>query len=965
MTQSEFQLEKKLIAQLQTLGYEKVSISNAKELKANLKLQLEKHNQDRIKGRTLSETEFKRVLNTLSKGNVFDRSTLLHESIIGVQGDDGKTFYLELLQREHWCQNRFQVTHQISQEGKRKNRYDVTLLINGLPLVQIELKRRGMELKEAFNQINRYQRESFWAESGLFQFVQLFVISNGVNTRYFANNRHQDYKQTFTWSDANNKAINNLEDFAQIFLEKCHLSKMICQYIVRHQTDKILMVLRPYQYYAAEEIFKKVKDSTHNGYIWHTTGSGKTLTSFKTAQRLCSLPRDKVNKIMFVVDRADLDYQTIKEFNAFSSDCVDQTEHTSSLVEQMTGDNRLIVTTIQKLNRAITVSQYKDELGILRTQPIVFIFDECHRSQFGEAHMNIKKFFEKRQMFGFTGTPIFKQNTLGNTLGKRTTDDLFDSCLHKYLLPHAIDDQNVLKFSIEYWGKIKRKDGSVIEEQEVAAKIDRIEFYEHEDRIENIVDWIIAHHDQKNHQRDFSAMLCVGSVQALHKYYDTFRRKKQAGQHDLRVATIFTAVPNEEDEEANGEVGEPSFDVPSSPDNRDKLASYVDDYNQMFNTKYKVNDSSSFYTYYKGLSQRMKDRSRKDFNQHQDRLDILLVVNMFLTGFDAKKINTLYVDKNLKHHGLIQAFSRTNRTIGQKKSQGNIVCFRGLKKATDEAIALFSNEDNTGKLLVESYDVYVNQLNKAVKKLKDIAATPEEVDDLQGEEAQLKYILAFRDVSRVLNTLRSFIEFTFDDVDVTEQTFNDYKSKYLDLYEKTQSDTGDKTTSIINDVDFELELIHTDTINVTYILKLLAMYKQKQSSQDPKEQKEAKDAYERAKKLLTQESQLRSKKELIENFIEQHMDKLTPDLNLDEVFDAYWQTEKNKKLEQICQDENLDPKIFRQLLVNYEYSQTLPLRDELVQAMHCKPKLTQRKSVYNRLIQKIKAFVETFDEGLG
>ena len=514
MTQSEPELERNLIDRLKGLGYEPVTIRNAADLTANLKTQLEKHNNTQ-----LSPEEFKRVLNHLDKGNVFDRAERLRDKMELIR-DDGTPLYLEFLNTEHWCQNQYQVTHQIAQQGKYKNRYDVTLLINGLPLVQIELKRRGLELKEAFNQINRYQRHSYGADFGLFQYVQIFVISNGVNTRYYANNRKQEYKQTFYWADAENNLITPLEDFATAFLEKCHLSKMICKYIVLHQSDKVLMVLRPYQYYAVEAIIERVKDTDKNGYIWHTTGSGKTLTSFKAAQILTALP--KVHKVVFVVDRADLDYQTSKEFNYFSPDCVDTTDNTKQLVDRMTGDSTLIVTTIQKLNNAIRNPRHESVMARLRDKRIVFIFDECHRSQFGETHKNIVKFFPNAQMFGFTGTPIFADNAASNAYGKRTTKDLFQECLHKYVITNAIADENVLKFSVEYWGKIKRKDGSLITE----PKLDR-EFFENPDRISLIVDWIIDNHDRKTHNKKFSAMLCVSNIDSLLTYYETFKNKQK------------------------------------------------------------------------------------------------------------------------------------------------------------------------------------------------------------------------------------------------------------------------------------------------------------------------------------------------------------------------------------------------------------------------------------------------------
>jgi len=430
-------LEEQLVAQLQKLGYGLVYIKDEKELIANLKTQLEKHNNIQF-----SPKECERVLNILSKGSVFEKAKTLRQKQHIVR-DNGDNLYFEFVNVEHWCQNQFQVTHQVSMEGKYKNRYDVTLLINGLPLVQIELKRRGLELKEAFNQINRYQRHSFGANSALYQYVQIFIISNGVNTKYYANNRHQSFKQTFYWTDKENKRLTNIVNgFTSEFLEPCHISKMICKYIVLNETNKILMVLRPYQFYAVEALIDRVKNTNKNGYIWHTTGSGKTLTSFKASQILMNLPQ--VKKVVFVVDRKDLDYQTNKEFNSFSKGCIDGTDNTKQLVKQFSDDTKLIVTTIQKLNTAISKKQYLGKMEKLKDEKIVFIFDECHRSQFGETHSRIKSFFNNIQMFGFTGTPIFADNAVKNELGKRTTKELFADCLHKYVITDAIKDENVL-----------------------------------------------------------------------------------------------------------------------------------------------------------------------------------------------------------------------------------------------------------------------------------------------------------------------------------------------------------------------------------------------------------------------------------------------------------------------------------------------------------------------------------------
>ena len=448
-TQPEQILEDKLVAQVQQLGYSFVAIRDEKELLANLKAQLEKHN-----GIEFTSKEFDRVLNLLSKGSVFDKAKTLREKQHIVR-DNGNSLYFEFIEQENWCQNQFQVTHQITAEGTYKNRYDVTLLINGLPLVQIELKRRGIELKEAFNQINRYQRHSFGASIGLFQYVQIFVISNGVNTKYYANNKYQSFKQTFFWSDLSNKTITQLEQFAFCFLDSCHVSKMICKYIVLSEAHKILMVLRPYQYFAVEALIERVKDTNKNGYIWHTTGSGKTLTSFKASQILMNLPH--VKKVVFVVDRKDLDYQTTKEFNSFSKGSIDGTDNTNALVKQFSDDTKLIVTTIQKLNTAISKKQYLLRMERLKDEKIVFIFDECHRSQFGETHARIKSFFKNIQLFGFTGTPIFVDNAVKNDLGRRTTKELFGDCLHKYVITDAIKDENVLKFSVEYVGRYKKR----------------------------------------------------------------------------------------------------------------------------------------------------------------------------------------------------------------------------------------------------------------------------------------------------------------------------------------------------------------------------------------------------------------------------------------------------------------------------------------------------------------------------
>lgn len=957
--QSEAQLEKDLIKRLTGLGYERVTITDGDELITNLKRQLEKHNEVK-----LSDGEFEKVLNHLDKGNVFARARTLRGKF-HITRDDGTTpLYLELLNTAEWCLNEYQVAHQISQEGSYKNRYDVTLLINGLPLVQIELKRRGLELKEAFNQINRYQRHSFWSTRGLFNFVQIFVISNGVNTRYFANNRDQSFKQTFYWSDVDNDPIRQLDAFADVFLEPCHVSKMICRYTVQHETDKILMVMRPYQYYAVEAIVQQVKNSCKNGYIWHTTGSGKTLTSFKAAQIITALP--KVHKVVFVVDRADLDYQTTNEFNAFRKDCVDGTSNTKSLVAQFSDETPLIVTTIQKLNNAIRSNRHETAMAALVDKRMVFIFDECHRSQFGETHKRIKNFFNNVQMFGFTGTPIFEANAIRNEHGKRTTKELFGTRLHTYVLPNAIKDENVLKFAVEYWGKLRRRDGSLIDEKVIS--IDTKEFFENPDRIENVADWVIKNHGRKTHNKDFTAIMCVGSIDALITYYEAFKAKKLAGEHNLRVVTVFTYGVNENDGDADGLIAEPNFniekDASQNKHSREKLDEYIADYNAQYGTGHSTRDSNAFYNYYRDIAKRIKARDRKGFDD-KDRIDILLVVNMYLTGFDAKKVNTLYVDKNLRHHGLIQAFSRTNRILNEVKSQGNIVCFRNLKDNTDEAVTLFSNKDASETILIDPYEDYVGRFNDGVKRLLAIAPTVDSVDDLKDEEEELKFIQAFRFLMRQLNVLKSFVEFSWSDLHMTGQMFEDYKSKYLDLHDKTRTADAEEKASVLEDIDFELELIQRDEINVAYILKLLSDLHRAEQSDNENERRKAAGKRESILNMLGSEPQLRSKRELIEKFINDQMPTMKKGDNVEAVFKAFWSEQQTRAMTELCETEGLDLGKVQGVIDGFRFSGQQPLREDIISALNEKPKLLQRRKIVDRVRKKILNLIHTFDDKTG
>lgn len=938
-TQSEAILEQNLLKQLVSLGYEKVLIRDETELLANLKNQLEKHNKI-----TFDDTEFARILNHLNKGNVFEKAKTLRDKYALTRAD-GTTKWIEFLDSEHWCQNLFQVTHQVTIEGSYKNRYDVTILINGLPLVQIELKRRGLELKEAFNQINRYQKHSYGYNSALFHYVQIFVISNGVNTKYYSNNKKQSFKQTFFWADVNNKNITNIEEFTSTFLERCHISKMICKYIVLAEVPKILMVLRPYQFYATEAIIERVNNSDKNGYIWHTTGSGKTLTSFKTAQVLMKLPH--VDKVVFVVDRKDLDFQTTKEFNSFSDGSVDGTNDTASLVQQFGNDTRLIVTTIQKLNTAISKPQYLSVMGELREKHIVFIFDECHRSQFGDTHLAITKFFTKSQMIGFTGTPIFAENAVGNALGKRTTAELFDKRLHDYVITDAIADDNVLKFSVEYVGRYKERAGSATDIDIEVEAIDTKELLESEDRLNKITDYIIANHPRKTHTKAFSAMMCVGSVEMLIRYYELFHSK----DHNLKIATVFSYGTNENDKDADGIIDIDDADGTHIDEehinkhSREKLDEYIAHYNAMFNTKFSTKDSKSFNNYYNDISKKVKNRE----------IDILLVVNMFLTGFDSPTLNTLYVDKNLKYHGLIQAFSRTNRILNEQKSQGNIICFRNLKKNTDDAIALFSNKEAKEVILMKPYEEYVQKFNEAYLHLLSIAPSVSSVDRLISEEDKLAFIKAFRELIRIKNILEGFSDFKWSDLSMSIQQFEDYKSKYLDLHDEMKTRTEKERVSILQDVDFELELIHKDEINVAYILRLLAKYK----DSDEKEQQRQK---ENILNILSGNPALRSKRELIEKFINENLMQIADADTIEEEFERFWDEERIKAFEELCNAENLHTDEVRRVIDTYIYDERIPLKNDITKTLIVKPKLMEREEIIPRVLQKIVGFVEKFYE---
>lgn len=941
--QSEAALENGLIATLQQMNYEYVQIEEEKNLRTNFKSQLEKHNRKRLEeiGRTeFTEAEFDKILIYLEGGTRFEKAKKLRD-LFPLELDDGERLWVEFLNRTHWCQNEFQVSHQITVEGRKKCRYDVTILINGLPLVQIELKRRGVELKQAYNQIQRYHKTSF---HGLFDYVQLFVISNGVNTRYFANNPNSGYKFTFNWTDAANVPFNELEKFATSFFDKCTLGKIIGKYIVLHEGDKCLMVLRPYQFYAVEKILDRVKNSNSNGYIWHTTGAGKTLTSFKAAQLVAEL--DDVDKVMFVVDRHDLDTQTQSEYEAFEPGAVDSTDNTDELVKRLHGNSKIIITTIQKLNAAVSKQWYSRRIEEIRHARIVMIFDECHRSHFGDCHKNIVRFFDNTQIFGFTGTPIFVENAVDG----HTTKEIFGNCLHKYLIKDAIADENVLGFLVEYYHGNTDVDNSS------------------QNRMTEIAKFILNNFNKSTFDGEFDALFAVQSVPTLIRYYKIFKSLNPK----IRIGAVFTYASNSSQDDALTGMNTGSY-VSESTGEADELQAIMDDYNDMFGTSF---TTENFRAYYDDINLRMK-KKKTDMKP----LDLCLVVGMFLTGFDSKKLNTLYVDKNMDYHGLLQAFSRTNRVLNEKKRFGKIVCFRDLKSNVDASIKLFSNSNNLEDIVRPPFNEIKKNYQELTTNFLEQYPTPSSIDLLQSEKDKKQFILAFRDVIKKHAEIQVYDEFEEDaaDLGMTEQQFMDFRSKYLDIYdtfaggckpseenqtpdEDTES-TETSTESGIDDIDFCLELLHSDIINVTYILELIADLNP--YSADYKEKR----TY--IIDTMIKDAELRNKAKLIDGFIQQNVDddrdnfmarkqKFDGTSDLEERLNNYITTERNNAVDKLAKEEGLDVSVLNHYLSEYDYLQKEQpeIIQEALKEKHLG--LIKKRKTLTRILDRLKSIIRTF-----
>lgn len=913
--ESEARLEDRMIDQLVKQGYSKVVINDVKELEQNFREQVNIHNKIELKGKNLSDKEFERLMVKISGKGVFQSAKELRQKQ-DIQRDDGSIVYIELFNTKDWCKNIFQVTHQTTVEGKYTNRYDVTILINGLPLVQVELKRRGIDMKEAFNQIKRYKRHSY---QGLYKFIQLFVISNGVETKYFANGDQElNYGFTFYWTDINNDRINNLEQFCVFFLDRCHIGKMIARYMIVNETEKMLMVMRPYQVYAVENIVSRALDTSNNGYVWHTTGSGKTITSFKTSQILSLEP--SINQVFFLVDRKDLDKQTLDEFNKFDPGCVDMTNQTDKLIEQIKDSSKpLIITTIQKMANACTNPKYAHIMDKYKDLKTVFIIDECHRSQFGDMHKQISKTFSKAQYFGFTGTPRFKENP---SQDGRSTADIFEKCLHTYLIKDAIKDENVLGFNVDYI-KFMEVNTGALEEDVMVEGIDTDEVFLADERVELIAQHIIDHHNIKTRDRKYNALFTVSSIPLLIKYYDAFKKIN----HDLKIGAIFTYGANE--------------DLDKNPEHsREVLDRYMEDYNKMFNTNFSTHN---FDGYFRDICKRIKNTE----------IDIVIVVNMLLTGFDAKRLNTLYVDKPLKYHDLIQAFSRTNRVESDTKPFGNIVCYRTTKARVDEAVKLFSQTDSIDTVIMAPYDTYLDKFNKAVDKLLEITPVVESVDELEREEDIKEFILAFRDVAKILVSLKTFNQFDLDNDDtvINTQMFEDYKSKYYELYRKISNDK--EKSSILNDVTFSLELIQTDRINVSYILNLI-----RNVDLTDEEQKKRDIADIESKLTNITDDELFLKADLIKSFLKSILPALKEDDSIDDAFNEHMNKEREKEIEKFALNNKINLDKLNEIINEYEYSSIFPDK-EINEAIDIDD-YWERRTVKNKVKEFIKNIFKKF-----
>ena len=918
--QSEAELERELIANLVAQGYERADFKTSDELYANLKVQIE-----RLNNITFSDSEWERFLieylDAPNEGMIEKTRKIQEDYIYDFTFDDGHLKNIKIIDKKNIHNNHLQVVNQVIGGARNENRYDVTILVNGLPLVHIELKKRGALVQEAYYQIHRYIKESFNLDHSLYKFVQIFVISNGTYTKYFANTtakNKDNYEFTCEWADAKNVVIRDLVDFTKTFFEKRVILEVLTKYCVFDVSDTLL-IMRPYQIAATERILWKIKSSYEakkagtaeaGGFIWHTTGSGKTLTSFKTAKLATNL--DFIDKVIFVVDRKDLDYQTMKEYQKFQEDSVNGSKDTKELKKSIEkDDNRIVVTTIQKLNEFVK----KNPNHPIYDKHCVLIFDECHRSQFGDAQKNIRKSFKKYYQFGFTGTPIFPENSLKGD----TTSGIFGAQLHCYVITDAIRDGKVLKFKVDYNNiSPKFKDSEMEMDEENLKKAEK-KMLMHPERISEITKYILKvfntktyineFYDLKNRRLNgFNAMFAVQSVESAKLYYEEFQKQQESLSEEkrLKVATIFSFAANEEPSSL-GEIEEEGFETTAMNSTaKEFLKKVIDDYNNVFKTNYTV-DGQGFQNYYKDLSQKVKDKD----------IDLLIVVGMFLTGFDAPTLNTLFVDKNLRYHGLIQAFSRTNRILNKTKAFGNIVCFRNLERATEDAIKTFGDENSVNVILEKSYDEYINGFkdNETGKTFKGYIEICEELiakfpdpTEIVLEADKKEFVQLFGELLKAENILRNFDEFQNFEKIISERQMQDMKSVYVDIRESFLNERRSREAEAqqidFSDVEFQIDLLKTDEINLDYILNLIM--------KKAKESKDIEHLKDEIRRVIKSSLGTRAKEDLVMDFIsKKRLSELQNDDNIIETFYNFAKREKEEKINQLIAEENLNEKAYR------------------------------------------------------
>ena len=968
--QSEAELERELIANLVSQGYERVKFTTSEELYGNLKVQIE-----RLNNVYFSKSEWERFLTEYldsPKDGMIEKTRKIQEDYIyDFTFDDGHLKNIKIIDKNNIHNNFLQVVNQVTAGEKNQNRYDVTILVNGLPLVHIELKKRGVNLHEAFNQIHRYSKESFNLEHSLYKFVQIFVISNGTYTRYFANTtakNKNNYEFTCEWADAKNKVIRDLEDFTKTFFEKRVILEVLTKYCV-FDASNTLLIMRPYQIAATERILWKIKSSYESkkagtaeagGFIWHTTGSGKTLTSFKTARLATNL--DFIDKVFFVVDRKDLDYQTMKEYKRFQEDSVNGSKDTKELKKSIEkDDNRIVVTTIQKLNEFVK----KNPNHPIYDKQCVLIFDECHRSQFGDAQKNIRKSFKKYYQFGFTGTPIFAENSLKGD----TTSGTFGAQLHCYVITDAIRDGKVLKFKVDYNNITpKFKEIEMETDEEKLKKLEK-KMLLHPDRITEITKYILKVFDTKTHRNEFydlkrrrlngfNAMFAVQSVEAAKLYYEEFQKQQEALPEEkrLKVATIYSFSANEEPS-AIGEIEDENFE-PSAMDSTAKefLNRAINDYNKLFKTNFST-EGKEFQNYYSDLSNRVKNKE----------VDLLIVVGMFLTGFDAPTLNTLFVDKNLRYHGLIQAFSRTNRILNKVKTFGNIVCFRNLERATEDAIKTFGDENSVNVILEKSYDEYIHgftdeETGKKFKGYKDICeeiiAKFPDPTEIVLEADKKEFVQLFGELLKAENILRNFDEFENFEKIISERLMQDMKSVYVDIREsilnERRSKEAEEAQIDFSDVEFQIDLLKTDEINLDYILALIL--------EKARENNDIESLKAEVRRVIRSSLGTRAKEDLVMEFISKT--RLSELKNTDDIIETFYEfakKEKVVKINQLITEENLNEKANRFIEKSISKGYVEYAGDELDGII---PPLSRRGGVREKkkeiVLEKIRKVVEVF-----